>query len=240
MFSNWVDYLQALSIADRNQTKKTSAQVYQQYIETTASQYYRENLEKFNPDFASQIREFKEGNLLFEIMQRKIWDVASQDSAGLRYFYDHLTDKNHYRWQSSVQALILTANSDSMAALAIATLKQEPLEWRKLLDLNNGSLFGDSSRYEISQLPIVSGQTLLPNTITKAIKNETDNSQTFCYIFSVVKDNSVRSFEEAKGAIINDYQNYLEENWIRSLKKEYPVIINDSVLNQLIREKARK
>jgi len=44
--------------------------------------YYRNHLEQYSKDFAFQLNEFKEGNLLFEIMQRKIWDKASTDSAG--------------------------------------------------------------------------------------------------------------------------------------------------------------
>lgn len=40
---------------------------------------YRDSLEKYNPEFAAQMKEFKEGNLLFEIMQTTIWDKPLKD-----------------------------------------------------------------------------------------------------------------------------------------------------------------
>ena len=50
--------------------------------------YYRNRLEEYDADFAAQIKEFKEGNLLFEIMQHNIWDKASNDSSGLKAFFE--------------------------------------------------------------------------------------------------------------------------------------------------------
>ncbi len=45
------------------------------------------------------------------------------------------------------------------------------------------------------------------------------------------------SFEEARSAIISDYQTYLEKDWVAQLKKKYPVKVNEKnkrvVLQQL-------
>ena len=43
-----------------------------------------------------------------------------------------------------------------------------------------------------------------------------------------------RSFEEARGLVINDYQNFLEEKWIVQLKKKYPVKVNEKVFQSLL------
>jgi peptidyl-prolyl cis-trans isomerase SurA len=47
--------------------------------------------------------------------------------------------------------------------------------------------------------------------------------------------NQQRSFSEARGLVINDYQNYLEEKWIDELKKRYPVKINEAVFQSLMK-----
>jgi peptidyl-prolyl cis-trans isomerase SurA len=39
-----------------------------------------------------------------------------------------------------------------------------------------------------------------------------------------------RTFTEAKGLVINDYQEILEKAWIEKLKKKYPVEVNQKVL----------
>ena len=65
-------------------------QLLQQYAETVAMEYYRNHLEEYNKEFASQLKEFKDGNLLFEIMQRKVWDKAAADSTGLKNYYSNI------------------------------------------------------------------------------------------------------------------------------------------------------
>jgi peptidyl-prolyl cis-trans isomerase SurA len=40
---------------------------------------------------------------------------------------------------------------------------------------------------------------------------------------------ATRNFEDAKGLVTNDYQQVLEQQWIDTLKKKYPIKINDAV-----------
>jgi peptidyl-prolyl cis-trans isomerase SurA len=42
-----------------------------------------------------------------------------------------------------------------------------------------------------------------------------------------------RSFTEAKGLVVSDYQAALEKAWIAELKKKYPVTINEAAFNGL-------
>lgn len=46
---------------------------------------------------------------------------------------------------------------------------------------------------------------------------------------------SARSFNEAKGLVMNDYQTLLEEEWIKGLKKKYPVVIDQKVLATILK-----
>lgn len=236
---DWIQHLDALKSFDPSAISKPIRALYNQFIATTGTQYYREHLEEFNAAYADQIREFREGNLLFEIMQRKIWDAAAQDTAGLRYYFDHFADKKRYVWQASAEALIVTANSDSMLQVARENMQKNPQDWKTLLEQNNGSLLGDSGRYELSQLPLTVGQSLKAGLLTNPVKNETDNSSTFCYLFSLRGEGGIRSFEEAKGFVMNDYQNHLEESWIRELKKKYPVVVNEKLFEELVLRKGK-
>jgi len=43
-------------------------------------------------------------------------------------------------------------------------------------------------------------------------------------------------FEECKGSVISDYQNYLEKEWIGKLKQKYPVDINQDEVKKIVKK----
>src|SRR5206468_1681464 len=104
--------------------------------------YYRNHLEEYNKDFAFQLAEFKEGNLLFEIMQRKIWDKASTDSAGLHNYFESHTNK--YWWEASADALLCTCNNEQTAQALRNGLVRNPIGWRSLGDSAGATVQADS------------------------------------------------------------------------------------------------
>jgi peptidyl-prolyl cis-trans isomerase SurA len=69
--------------------------------------------------------------------------------------------------------------------------------------------------------------------ISPNVVNEQDSTVTFTYIQKVFLAPAKRSFEEARGLVINDYQNQLEEKWLAQLRKKYPVVINEAVVKTL-------
>jgi peptidyl-prolyl cis-trans isomerase SurA len=210
---------------------KTNQQLLEEFIETSAFDYYRQHLEEYNKEFVFQMNEFKEGNLLFEIMQRNIWDPASIDTAGLKKYYTSHKDK--YWWESSADAIILTATNDKASEEFRTKMKDNYKDWQKYINTSGGQLQGDSGRFELGQIPVVDRTNFTEGLITANVKNETDNSVAFAYIVKLYPNREVRGFADARGFVINDYQVYLEEQWIAALKKKYPVKINEAVIKSL-------
>lgn len=228
---DWSQFLGEVRNFENLRNGKSPQQLLDQYVEAVALEYYRDHLELYNSEFAFQLKEFKEGNLLFEIMQRKIWDAAALDSAGLRKYY--LANQNKYWWEPSADALIITCTNDSVAKVARQRIEQDPAGWRTLLDNSDGTMQGDSSRFELAQLPVAEKTVFTENSLTSTLINETDNSATFCYIRKIYREKAPRSFNDARGFVINDYQTALEERWIAELRKKYPVVTNQQVLKSL-------
>ncbi len=54
-----------------------------------------------------------------------------------------------------------------------------------------------------------------------------------------IKPEKIPELNEIKGKVINDYQQYLEEQWLKELKQKYPVKVNENVWQQL-RNKYKK
>jgi peptidyl-prolyl cis-trans isomerase SurA len=207
-------------------------ELFDRFIERSALDYYRNHLEEYNADFAFQLMEFKEGNLLFEIMQRKIWDKASTDSAGLRKYYEAHKDK--YWWEASGDALLFTCNNARTAEELKVRLQTHPIAaWRQMTDSSASAVQADSGRYELTQIPNPGKVELSPGIFTPFSTNPADNSVSFAYILNIYRDRAPRSFRDARGFVINDYQAYLEDQWIAELKKKYAIKVEEPVLKTL-------
>ncbi len=207
---------------------KSTQQLLQQYAETVAMENYRNNLEKYNKEFASQLKEFKDGNLLFEIMQRKVWDKASADSAGLKNYY--AAHKNKYWWEESADVILFTCSDTASAAKARNAFAKNPSDWKSMVQNSDGTIQADSGRFEITQLPVSVTSNIKAGYISEPVKNATDNVTTFAYVIKVYKDRMPRNFEDARGFVINDYQSFLEDKWVATLKTKYPVKVIEPVL----------
>lgn len=193
--------------------------------------YISKRLQDYSPAYAAQINDFKDGNLLFEIMDKKIWSKASNDLSALKSF--HASRKEKYQWKNSVIAFsITTQNKD------IATAIKSDLDNHKSIEsikkLYSEVAFIDSARQEANVLLGVGQANAKAGFISEIFSNDAEGTFSFSYVLKVNNDPSVMEFEEARIQVINDYQQMLEDKWINELKKKYPISINQSVLNKTL------
>ena len=227
----WLDYARAAR-GSKPGGPVADKELFERWAERMAQDYYRNHLEEYNKDFAFQLTEFREGNLLFEIMQRKVWDKASTDSAGLRKYYD--AHKEKYWWEQSADALLFTCNNVRTAEELRTRLQTHSIQsWRQMSDSGGAAIQADSGRYELTQLPNATKAEPVPGSFTSPVTNTTDNSVSFACILKVYRQREPRDFRDARGFVINDYQGLLEDQWIAELKKKYPVKVEESVLKTL-------
>ncbi|HEY6900060.1 MAG TPA: peptidylprolyl isomerase [Puia sp.] len=226
---DWLDYVRT-SRGQHTGGARADKELFERYVERMSMDYYRSHLEEYNKDFAFQLMEFKEGNLLFEIMQRKIWDRASTDSAGLRNYYE--AHKSKYWWETSADALLFTSGNQQLAEKLKANLQSHGVSnWRQWTDSAGMTIQADSGRYEMAQIPGAAGQTsLTPGVFTSFVTNKADNTVSFAYILNFYRERAPRNYRDARGFVINDYQAWMEDQWIGTLKKKYPVKIEDQVV----------
>lgn len=199
--------------------------------DTDVITYYRDHLEQYNAGFAQQLEEFKQGNLLFGIMQEKVWDPAAEDSAGQRQYYDSHPEK--YYWENSADALLFTVNDKTEAAAVRTELADDPSRWRKLTELHSSVLQADSGRFELGQLPVTEKTRASEGLTTAPVTSGFDNSLSFVHIIRIYPERERKSFEDARGSVISDYQDQLEKAWMEKLLKKYPLRIKKKVLRKL-------
>jgi peptidyl-prolyl cis-trans isomerase SurA len=235
LVSDWIGYAQTFRYKSDGSGIKPYPQLWDEFQQAMALNYYQNNLEKYNEEFRDQINEFRDGNLFFEIMQREVWGPAQTDSMALVDYFEK--NKNKYNWKPSVDAVIFYANDLATAKTFMSELKKSPSSWHSLVGNYEEKIAADSSRFELEQIPNPAKQALQPGTITQPQLNKADNTASFAYIIRNYNKTEPRNFADARGLVINDYQTELEKNWIEQLKKKYPVTINEKVLNNLIAAK---
>lgn len=227
---DWIGYVQVFRYNSIGQLKSFDV-LMDEFIEANVMQYYRENLEKYNEDFRNQMNEFKDGNLFFEIMQREIWNTAQTDEAALKKYFE--ANKAKYKWKPSAAAVTFYCNDMTTAEALRKKIQDNPADWQTSITEFEEKVSADSSRNELENIPSATKLTNEDNVVTKPLINPNDKSASFAWVIKHYNTTEPRSFEEAKGLVINDYQNMLDEKWIAQLKKKYPVMINQKVFQTL-------
>ncbi|HEX8575529.1 MAG TPA: peptidylprolyl isomerase, partial [Flavobacterium sp.] len=204
--------------------------LYEKFVDQELKNYYTANLENEYPEFGAIVEEYRDGLLLFDLMEKEIWQKSKTDSIGLQNFY--ATNKNKYQWAKRVDAVVMSSINEDIIKKAAQLLKQNKSAEEIKAQLNvdkKGLILEKQGVFE-------ENSGILPKNIT-LVKGVTDIIQEGDYYF-VIKINNVlpageKTFEECKGRAINDYQNFLEENWVTELRKEFKVQVDQKVFEKI-------
>ena len=228
---DWMQYVRNVKNTYAAHAEQTYPDLLKNYVSVVAIENYRKRLQDFNPDFKYQMEEFKEGNMLFEIMERKVWNKASADSASLeKYYGEH---KTKYRWNASADAVLFSCANAGVAKNAIEQINKGK-SWNDLMKENSSQIQADSGRYELGQIPVTGKTNFIAGLVTTPVVNSGDGTAIFSLIIKTYPENQQRNFTDARGLVINDYQNFLEKKWIEELKKKYPVRVNEKVFQSIL------
>lgn len=229
--SDWLQYVRRTKEGSQAADAPSYPVLLQNYVAIAATENYRKRLQDFNPDFKYQVEEFKEGNMLFEIMERNIWSKASLDSVGLHQYYQQ--HKNNYKWSASADVILYSCANASVAKNAMEQIAKGRY-WKDVMSENSTEVQADSGRYELSQIPVIDRTNFTQGLVTAPVVNSGDGTAVFAQVIKLYPQDQQRSFEDARGLVINDYQSFLEQEWIESLKKKYPVKVNEKVFKTLL------
>lgn len=225
--TDWIGFLESKDILPGTGAAGYS-KLMNDFIQASCTEYYRAHIEEFDPSISEQVKEFNEANMLFYIMDKHVWSKASNDTAGLKKYYEQ--HKSNYTWQKSVTALVVSVPGKVMADSIALKIKNNPSKWRSIV-ASYKEVYADSGRFDVNELPVKVKPEANFQTLPES--NEGGNVYTFVHVLSFNDKPEQKSFEEARGIVINDYQEEIEKDWIKSLKTTYPVSINGPVLKAL-------
>lgn len=229
--ADWLKFVKEYKGNFERYKGESNKELWDKYITISSLEYYKKHLEEYNEEFKFQMQEFKEGNMLFEVMEKNVWTMAGADSVGLSKYYN--AHKENYKWAESADVLIVNAVSEKAAQETLDALKAGK-DYKKIVEEKNNEVQIDSARYELSQINGTNNSFKAGTDAYSPIVKNADGTATFIKYLKLYPADQQRSFEEARGLVINDYQNVLEQKWLADLRKKYPVKVNESVVKTLV------
>jgi len=207
--------------------------MYEMYVKESVMSYEEANLERKYPDFKALMREYREGILLFEITKNEVWDKASQDTLGLKDFYEQ--NRDNYKWapRANVTKVNIEAKTPKDLEEAFGYAKKKGIN--KFLNkyaAKEGFKITKAEEILETMAPEIRGLSNKAGSITELT---TDLNQGHFYVYQSGIDPSYKTLKEARGYAIADYQDHLEKKWVAQLMKDHPVELDKGTLKSLIK-----
>ena len=210
-------------------------QLYNSFSDELVIAYEEARLSEKYPEFKYIYQEYHDGILLFDIMDQKVWSMAITDTAGLETFYKE--HRKSYMWEERTEAFIVTCSKETDLAgvrsaykkIAKGKLNQEELDAKYCSSESVDCITLTHLLVEKGENEMIDSQNGVsgPGPVI-------DNEETSTFV--IVKGQrspEPKKLDEARGQITSDYQEYLEAEWLKSLKEKYPVSINQDLLKQI-------
>ena len=195
--------------------------------------YAEAHLEEKYADLRHLVREYHDGILLFDVSLREVWDKANKDTEGLAAFFK--ANKKNYTWNDPhFKGYIIQAKDMASAKAAKQIVKNANPD--SVMNYLNQRINVDSVTYVKVQSGLwTKGQNAMVDSY--AFKDKTAEftpSDEYPIIIAVGKViTAPQVYTDVRGQVTNDYQDYLEKQWVATLREKYPVVINQEVLSIL-------
>ena len=195
--------------------------------------YADAHLESKYPELRNLVQEYHDGILLFEVSLREVWDKAAKDTAGLENFFK--ANKKKYTWEKphykgyliqakdksslkAAKAIIRSANPDSIQSYIAQRINCDSVTYVKvqhgLWELGKNSAV-DKYGFKAKNAEFTPNEAMpIVECVGKKLK-------------------APEAWNDEKGKVTTDYQDFLEAEWIKRLREKYPVEIKDDVWQRI-------
>ncbi|WP_303317483.1 peptidylprolyl isomerase [Flavivirga abyssicola] len=235
------DFSNYLLKEQRRGTQKTSLKMvvskkYNNFLNSSLVKYQEDNLETENEEFAHIVNEYRDGLLLFDLMETTIWNAAKTDSIGVEDFYK--THKSKYVLPQRIDAVVASSSKQKILKKVTKLLKRG-MEVDQIKALVNSN---DKIEVMFTSGIMDAEHQALPKSFQfkKGISKIHNHNGTFVVVqVNDILEKTQQTLEEVKGTVMSDYQVFKEEKWLKDLSDKYKIKVNQEALNS-IKNKIKK
>lgn len=180
------------------------------------------------PEFGHLMQEYYDGLLLFEVSNRCVWEKATRDEAGLEAFYKK--NKKKYTWDAPRYkgAVVHCANPETAARVKKEMKKLSENQWREYIQkgVNQDTL---KSAYMEMGLFKIGDNVNIDHLVFKQGEGKPLEKYPYAVVVGKVQKRP-DSYKDVRGPLIADYQNMLETEWLKELRKKFKWKVYEDVL----------
>ncbi len=189
-----------------------------------------DSLRAADPEMDKLIKEYHDGQLLYEISNRHVWEKAAKDEAGLKAYFEK--NKNKYAWNTPrfKGMAYHVKTKDDIKAVKNSVKKIPFTDWADTLrkTFNNDSTI----RIRVEKGIFKKGDnTLVDRDVFKQkVKTTPMKDYPFDATYGKILKKGPEEYTDVKGLVTADYQDMLEKEWVKELRKKYTVTVDKEVL----------
>lgn len=207
---------------------------YREFEKEKLDEFYILSLEKDNKEYANLVSEYRNGLLIYDLMQKNIWEPSKTDTLGLEKFFE--ANKKSYKWNTRVDGQIASTADKKIANEIRKMLRNNQTEEAIKKQFNTEEIVNvifSNGIFEIEN-SVLPANFKAKKGISKVYDISSDsNTNTSQYIVVSVKDviaPSTKSLDEIRGRVMSFYQIYLEKKWMEELNKKFKVVVNKNAI----------
>jgi peptidyl-prolyl cis-trans isomerase SurA len=197
-----------------------------QFVDDEVLAHEDAKLETKYPEFRMLMKEYRDGILLFELTDQKVWSKAVKDSTGLQAFHDQHRMDHMYPVRYDVDVYSCASAEVSKQARG---LHKKGKRGQAIADVVNkkdgGALQVEGGVFSEEEKPALKGGAQPGLTADQTVAGRV----TFMDVKRIVPPEP-KPLNEVRGLVTAAYQDQLEKDWIKELRAKYPVTVNKDVL----------
>lgn len=201
---------------------------YGEFVKDRVLAYEDAHLETKYPEFNNLMKEYHDGMLLFEISNNEVWDKASKDEAGLKSFF--AKNRKNYDWTiPKYKGVVVYCKDQATEKKARAIMKKTGAD--TLAVVLQKALNDSVTRVKVEKVLVAKGENKVVDAKVFKLEKYVPSSQfPFVFIEGKLLAKGPEDYEDVRGLVTSDYQNFLEEVWVKKLNEKYKVEVDSNVL----------
>lgn len=220
---------------DSNMTPQAWMKIFEERtkssLDAKATEMMTAELPEKYDDYKNILNEYRDGILLFEVSNRNVWDKALADTKGLeKYFQAH---RDEYKWEKPhYKGTIIFTTGPAVTE-----------EVKEFLNTYNGPASSLPAaikqkfdrRAKAERVLAAEGDNPIVDNVAfggeRPDISKSRWSDYFSYEGTILTQ--PQSAQDVKGLVSTDYQQVLEQEWVKQLREKYPVVVNTKVFEKI-------